>query len=148
MAKNPRNSGRLRASGAARPGLPNLGKGAQWNHAIRGAVPPRIAARPNPAEWDDDELLTLKEAAQLLWPQGPLTARSLRTAAEAGDLPVRLVARKLFTTKRALAELSRCDVRTVPATAADVAANAARAGPYPRRRDDAYGRLTRKKGPA
>jgi hypothetical protein len=150
MPRNPRNSRRLPARAAARPGLPNSSDGAQWSDAIRGDISPRIAARPDPAQWGDDELLSLTEAAQLMWPLGPLTARSLRTAAEAGQLPVTLVARKLLTTKAALRELSRCATRTVPATNADSGANAARAGPCPRRRDDAYGRLMRRleKGPA
>jgi hypothetical protein len=38
----------------------------------------RIAARPDPAHWGDDELLTFAEAAARLWPDGPLTASSLR----------------------------------------------------------------------
>jgi hypothetical protein len=64
--------------------------------------PRRIAARPAPAQWADDELLTFTEAAALLWPQGPLTASSLRTAYRAGQLEVTVIARKLLVTKRAL----------------------------------------------
>jgi hypothetical protein len=70
--------------------------------------PLRIAARPDPAAWDDDELMTLREAAFLMWPAGPLTERSLRTAAESGLLPVTMIARKRLTTRRALREMSRC----------------------------------------
>lgn len=69
--------------------------------------PRRIAARSDPSQWDDDELLTLQEAAALLWPDGPLTASSLRTAYRAGDLEVTLIARKLLTTKRAIAQMTR-----------------------------------------
>jgi hypothetical protein len=65
-------------------------------------IPRRIKARPDPAQWDDDELLTFAEAAALLWPDGPLTASTLRTAYRAGALEVTLIARKLLTTKKAL----------------------------------------------
>ncbi len=106
--------------------------------------PKRIVLRPDPAAWGDDELLTLTEAAALLWPDGPLTAHSLRVAAAAGRLPVTMIARKLLTTKRALREMSQCAARTVPATAAASGANPPRAGP--RRRGAAYRRLTRRLG--
>ncbi len=65
-------------------------------------VPRRVAARPDPAQWRDDELLTFAEAAALLWPQGPLTASSLRTAYRAGELETVMIARKLMTTRAAL----------------------------------------------
>lgn len=89
-------------------------------------IPQRIARRPNPSQWGLDELLTLEEAAALHWPQGqgqgqgPLTARSLRTAADAGALGTVLIARKKFTTRRQIAEMSRCErtaaARRPPAT--------------------------------
>jgi hypothetical protein len=69
-------------------------------------VPRRIQARPDPSQWEDDELLTFQEAAALMWPNGPLTASSLRTAYRAGELEVVLIARKLLTTKRALAAMT------------------------------------------
>lgn len=71
-----------------------------------GHVPRRIAARPNPCDWRDDELLTFAEAAALMWPAGPLTASSLRTAYRNGDLEVAMIARKLLVTKAALAEMT------------------------------------------
>lgn len=70
-------------------------------------VPRRIKARPDPTLWGDDELLTFQEAAALFWPDGPLTASSLRTAYRAGDLEVTLIARKLLTTKRAIAAMTQ-----------------------------------------
>jgi len=73
--------------------------------------PRRIAARPDPAQWGDDELLTFAEAASLLWPQGPLTASSLRTAYRAGQLEVALIARKLLTTKKALEAMTKAASR-------------------------------------
>jgi hypothetical protein len=69
-------------------------------------LPRRVAARPDPAAWGDDELMTLAEAASLMWPQGPLTASSLRTAYRAGELEVAMIARKLLVTKRALAAMT------------------------------------------
>jgi hypothetical protein len=35
--------------------------------------PRRVAARLDPQDWSADELMTLAEAAALLWPSGPLT---------------------------------------------------------------------------
>jgi len=79
--------------------------------------PRRVAARPDPAQWGDDELLTFAEAAALLWPDGPLTASTLRTAYRAGGLEVTVIARKLLTTKRALAAMAEAARR--PARSAD-----------------------------
>ncbi len=76
----------------------------------------RIIERPSPDEWDADELLTLAEAARLFWPKGPITEETLRTAVRDGRLPVSEIARKLFTTKRALAELNVCRPRNVVPT--------------------------------
>jgi len=42
--------------------------------------PRRVAARPDPQMWSPGELMTFAEAAALFWPDGPLTASSLRTA--------------------------------------------------------------------
>ena len=80
-------------------------------------LPERIARRPNPSQWALDELLTLEEAAALHWPEGLLTARSLRTAAEAGALSTVIIARKRLTTRRQIAEMSRCE-RIAPASRA------------------------------
>lgn len=65
-------------------------------------IPRRVVARPDPSEWRDDELLTFAEAAALLWPDGPLTASTLRTAYRAGELETVMIARKLMTTRAAL----------------------------------------------
>jgi hypothetical protein len=78
----------------------------EWRQTM-ATRPRRIAARPDPSQWGDDELLTFVEAANLLWPQGPLTASSLRTAYRAGELEVTLIARKLLTTKKALREMTQ-----------------------------------------
>jgi hypothetical protein len=73
--------------------------------------PRRVAARPDPASWTDDELMTFEEAAALLWPSGPLTASSLRTAYRAGDLEVTVIARKLLVTKNALRTMAETATR-------------------------------------
>ncbi len=69
---------------------------------------PRVRARPNPESWGMDELLTLQEAAELCWPEGPLTVTSLRTAVRDRQLAVAMVAGKFLTTKRQLAEMATC----------------------------------------
>lgn len=71
--------------------------------------PPRIAANSDPSAWPEDALLTLPEAASLMWPRGPLTTRSLRHARKTGQLRTVTIARKIFTTLQALREMSRCD---------------------------------------
>jgi hypothetical protein len=58
--------------------------------------------------WAHDELMNLAEAARLMWPDGPLTERSLRTAIREGRLPISVVAGKFFVTKQALGALSAC----------------------------------------
>lgn len=68
----------------------------------RPRAPARIAARPNPMEWSDDELLTLPEAAALFWPDGPITTNTLRTAGRDGTLTITKVAGKFFTTPMAI----------------------------------------------
>jgi len=50
----------------------------------RQIVPPRVAKRPSPAEWSGNELMTLREAAALFWPHGPIREASLRTACRDG----------------------------------------------------------------
>ncbi|MET3694838.1 hypothetical protein [Methylobacterium goesingense] len=71
-------------------------------------IPPRVAARPSQIEWDDDELLTLPEAAALMWPNGPLTVSSLRTAVRDGQLQVVVVAGKILTNRAALRKMGTC----------------------------------------
>lgn len=80
-------------------------------------LPRRVAARPEPTQWGDDELMTLSEAAALLWPQGPLTASTLRTAYRAGQLEVTMIARKLLVTKMAIRAMTEAASR--PARARD-----------------------------
>jgi hypothetical protein len=71
------------------------------------SVPPRIVARPDPRDWDPDDLLTLPEAAALFWPSGPLTVSSLRTAIRDARLEVAVIARKHFVTPSAVRAMGR-----------------------------------------
>lgn len=71
-------------------------------------APLRVAARPLPEQWGEDELLSLPEAASLFWPEGPLSVSSLRVAVRDGVLPVTIVAGKILTTKRAVLTMSVC----------------------------------------
>lgn len=64
--------------------------------------PQRVADRPRSEEWNDDELLTLPEAAALYWPTGPITTNTLRTAGRDGTLAITKVAGKFFTTPMAI----------------------------------------------
>lgn len=73
-------------------------------------VPPRIADRPGPEEWTDDELLTLPEAAALFWPAGPITTNTLRTAGRDGSLAITKVAGKFFTTPMAIRRMGLHEV--------------------------------------
>lgn len=76
---------------------------------------PRIAARPDPSMWAPDELLTLAEAAELLWPDGPIVTSTLRTAARQGKLGIAEIAGKFFTNLHELAVMSRCSPMPAPA---------------------------------
>lgn len=73
----------------------------------------RVKTRPDPAQWDDDEVLTLAEATALFFPQGPLTLSSLRNAVASGALEIARVAGKDLTTPRAIRKLVRPTCRAV-----------------------------------
>lgn len=81
-------------------------------------LPLRVEKRPSPDQWGRDELMTLEEAAHLLWPDGPLTATSLRTAVRDRQLDVVRIAGKILTCKAALERMSVCSLPSpdVPAT--------------------------------
>src|ERR1700754_3942805 len=65
----------------------------------------RARARPDPAQWGEDEVMTLVEAAVVFFPHGPLTLSSLRRAAAAGTLEIAKVAGKDLTAPRAIRKL-------------------------------------------
>ena len=66
----------------------------------------RVQAKPDPENWALDELMTLTEAVELHWPDGPLTVASLRTAIKSRQLGVCIIAGKFFVTRRLLLSLS------------------------------------------
>lgn len=80
-------------------------------------IPRRVAARSDPDAWSETELLTFAEAAALLWPErgSPITSSTLRTAYRSGQLEVVIVARKVLTTKKAIAEMTKVAARKVAA---------------------------------
>jgi hypothetical protein len=71
----------------------------------------RAKARPDPAQWGEDEVMTLVEAAAVFFPEGPLTLSSLRRAAAAGTLEIAKVAGKDLTTPRAIRKLVKPSCR-------------------------------------
>ena len=73
----------------------------------RLAVLARVQRRPNPADWPDDEPMTLKEIIAVFYPDGPLTVASLRSSIAAGRLTPSFVAGKHFITPAQLRELFR-----------------------------------------
>jgi hypothetical protein len=77
-------------------------------------IPRRIAANSDPAAYSDSHLFTLAEAAALLFPDGPLTASSLRTAYKQRKLEVIIVARKVLVTKVQVAQMIENARRTGP----------------------------------
>jgi hypothetical protein len=81
------------------------------DRSAHSGVPPRVADRPDPLQWDESELMTLQEAAALFWPSGPLTTTSLRAAVRDGKLEVAEIAGKLLTNKLEIAKMTRCAVR-------------------------------------
>lgn len=92
-------------SGVSRAGEP-AGRGSR--------IPPRIADRPGPEDWNEDELLTLPEAAALFWPAGPITTNTLRTAGRDGTLAITKVAGKFFTTPMAIRRMGVADDGGMP----------------------------------
>jgi hypothetical protein len=67
----------------------------------------RVAARPSISMWRRDELMTLAEAAALVFPD-LLSERSLRHAAAEGRLPISVVCGRHYVTLEALEKLSIC----------------------------------------
>lgn len=88
-------------------------------------LPLRVEKRPLPDQWDEDELLTLDEAAHLFWPDGPLTTTSLRTAVRNRGLDVARIAGKILTCKAAVRRMSTCPSLRPSPEATALAAGAA-----------------------
>lgn len=89
-------------------------------------LPLRVEKRPAQDQWTDEELMTLDEAANLLWPDGPLTSNSLRTAVRNHELQIVKIAGKILTCKAALRRMSIC--RSPPAETDSAAPGGAAAG--------------------
>lgn len=62
----------------------------------------RVDKRPVLEQWSYDELMTLREAAQVAFPDGLISEKGLRTAVRDRTLGVVIVAGKIYTTRRAL----------------------------------------------
>src|SRR6516164_3456496 len=71
----------------------------------------RAKARPDPAQWDGDEVMTLIEAVAVFLRRGPVTPSSVRRAAAAGTLEIAKVAGKDLTTPRAIRKLVKPSCR-------------------------------------
>lgn len=69
----------------------------------------RVARRPDPAMWGEDELMNLGEAARLYFNGSTISERTLRRAVRDGRLAISIIAGKYFVTRRALAALSTCE---------------------------------------
>ncbi|WMT76281.1 hypothetical protein [Bradyrhizobium sp. Ash2021] len=104
-----------RAEGGGGAGAP-VPSGRKPRHGVgkrgRRKTPKRVARRPDPDQWSENELLALHEAVALLWPRGPLTVSSLRTAIAKGHLGHARIAGRLYTTRAALGAMSEC--RRIP----------------------------------
>lgn len=90
-----------------------MSSGLNIQERLMAPTPRRIAAQPDPAAYGDGDLLTLAEAAALLFPQGPLTTSSLRSAYRKGTLEVIVISRKVMVTKRAIAAMTEAARRPV-----------------------------------
>ncbi|MNE36046.1 hypothetical protein D3C80_1298410 [compost metagenome] len=65
----------------------------------------RLERRPKPADWPEDEPMTLKEIIAVFYPDGPLTVATLRTAIANHRLTPSVVAGKHFITPAQLRAL-------------------------------------------
>ncbi|KWV48400.1 hypothetical protein AS156_18125 [Bradyrhizobium macuxiense] len=99
-------AGPAAADGDVGSGPERLGRTGREN------LPERVAERPDPSQWDPDELMTLVEAAALFWPRGPIREASLRTARRDGQLAVGRIAGKLVTTRNAVLAMIAAAMRT------------------------------------
>lgn len=92
----------------------------------RRKTPERVARRPDPGAWAEDELIGLHEAVALLWPDGPVTASTLRTAIAHRKLAYVRIAGKIYTTRADLEAMASCRKCPPAAPRPDAAAREAR----------------------
>jgi hypothetical protein len=106
----PSERGNGAADAAAPPDRPCSGRARRprAEEGRRRTTPERVARRPDPDAWSADELMALHEAVALMWPAGPLTVSSLRTAIAHGDLACARIAGRIYTTRAALAAMTAC----------------------------------------
>jgi hypothetical protein len=95
------------AAGGADTGADRLPRWERGKKKRRRAMPERVARRPDPDAWRDDELVALHEAVALLWPDGPLTVSMLRTAIAKGQLGHLRIAGRIYTSLAAMTECRR-----------------------------------------
>ena len=56
-------------------------------------------------------MMALHEAVALIWPAGPVTVSSLRTAIAKSELAYARIAGRLYTTRASLAAMAKCERR-------------------------------------
>ena len=67
----------------------------------------RVRARPRPELWDPDEPMTLHEAVAPMFPAGPISVWTLRTARRQGQLGTVTVAGRIYTSVEAVRAMTR-----------------------------------------
>ena len=90
--------------------------------------PLRCVARPSPEDWADDEPMTLAEAIAVFYPNGPVTASSLRTEYHKHRLPLAEVAGRFYVTPANLKALFEPRILPCPESQKDLASTFAPPG--------------------
>jgi len=96
----------------------------------------RVRRRPDPADWADDDKLTLREAVALFWPEGPVTLATIRGVIAKGELTPFWLGNRFFVTPAQMRGLfqprpCRDRPRGPGSTSEKVAAIPGPAGPSP-----------------
>ncbi len=89
----------------------------------------RCHARPAPDDWADDEPMTLAEAVEVFFANGPLTSSSLRTEIANGRLATAKVAGRYYVTPANLKALFEPRILPCPESQKAPAFTFARPGP-------------------
>ena len=89
----------------------------------------RCHARPAPNDWDDDEPMTLVEAVEVFFADGPLTVSSLRSEIANGRLATAKVAGRYYVTPANLKALFEPRILLCPESQKAPAFTFARPGP-------------------
>lgn len=93
----------------------------------------RLAQRPSPADWDDDDPMTLVEAVAVFGDRYPLKASTMRSEIHRGRLKASFVGGAFWVTPASLKALFQCPVspKAQGSTSGAVARTAAPASRYP-----------------